>query len=258
MEILKKYKHKFDSGFKEFVINLDLLPPKVVKEMISNALLEDPVYLKWALDNKLNFEYFIDLKEDDVLKLLHHLKNSNIILLRALKNHPEESDFLSIKLPSLILKQYLQDRESEIVTLGHQEDARSKIMKGIFTLKERGDLSAFDWKIPPVDVLRGSSFIINNLGLCTQYYEDNILALSGNIVQGKRSGPWKFYYPSGALHIEGGYAEGLKQESWSHYFQNGKLKLSGNYKDDLKSGEWREYNSNNELAISQFSAGKKL
>lgn len=256
MHILNKYKKKFDSGFKDFVMNLDLLPPKVVKEMISNGLLEDPVYLKWALENKLNFDYFLNLNDEDILKVFRSLKNPGIIFLRSLKNHPDENDFISTKLPSYILKQYLDDRESEKITVAHQDDARSKIMQTIFDLKENGELEAFNWKMPPVEVLSGTSFSIDKLGNYKQFYDGGVLAITGIMTKGKRSGRWKNFYPNGSLHAKGVYAQGQKEDEWCIYYLNGKIKASGHFKDDLKNGEWKEYEINNEFKIYNYINGK--
>lgn len=256
MQILNKYKKNFDVGFKEFVMNLDLLPPKIVKEMISNGLLEDPVYLKWALENKLNFDYFLKLSKEDVLKIFHSLTNSNVLFLRALKSHPEENSFITANLPSMILKQYLDDRELAKITLAHQEDARSKIMATVFNLKETGVLEPMEWKMPPSAVLKGVDHVIDKFGNYKQFYEDGVLAISGAIVKGKRSGYWTNFYPNSALHAEGNYKEGQKQDEWSIYFLNGKLKSSGFFKDDLKNGEWKEYEANEEYKILLYQNGK--
>jgi hypothetical protein len=256
MKILNKYKKHFDIGFKDFVMNLDLLPSKVVKEMISNGLLEDPVYLKWALENKHNFDYFLRLNKEDVHKVFHTLKNSGLLFLRALKNHPEENSFITANLPSLILKQYLDDREVEKITIAYQEDARSKIMQTIFDLKTNCELGPFNWKLPPVEVLTGTSHTVDKLGNYNQYYEGGVLAITGILDKGKRSGIWKNFYPNGALHAEGSYLHGEKQDVWSIYYLNGQLKSSGQFKDDLKNGEWKEFEMNQEFKITNYINGK--
>ncbi|MFA6235952.1 MAG: FliG C-terminal domain-containing protein [Bacteriovorax sp.] len=256
MKILNKYKKHFDQGFKDFVMNLDLLPSKVAKEMIANALFEDPVYLKWALENKLNFDYFLKLNKEDVLKIFHKIPNARILFLRALKNHPEENNFITANLPSMILKQYLDDREMEKITVSHQEDARTKIMQAIFDLKDSGELEPFEWKLPPVEVLSGTGHVVDKFGHYNQYYEGGVLALTGLLEKGKRSGLWKNFYPNGALHAEGNYVEGEKQEEWQIYFLNGKLKSCGHFKNDLKHGDWKEFELNNEFKIIHYVNGR--
>jgi hypothetical protein len=256
MQILNKYKKHFDHGFKDFVMNLDLLPPKVVKDLISNGMLEDPVYLKWALENKLNFDYFLKLSKEEVHKVFRSLTNSEMIFLRALKGHSEENRFITDNLPSLILKQYLDDREMMKITVSHQEDARSKIMKTVFDLKDQGGLEPFDWRLPPAEVLSGTSHIIDKFGNYKQYFEGEVLAISGLLDKGKRSGLWKFFYPNGALHAEGNYIHGQKQDEWRFYYLNGNLKSSGHFKDDLKNGEWTKFDINNESKNINYINGK--
>lgn len=258
MQILNKYKKHFDKGFKDFVMNLDLLPTKVAKEIISNGLLEDPVYLKWALENKLSFDYFLKLNKENVLKVFRSLSNSCPIFLRALKGHPEENSFITVNLPSLILKQYLDDREDAKITVAHQEDARIKIMQTIFKLKNDGELEPLDWKLPSPEVLSGTSHTIDKFGKYEQHYEDGVIAITGVIDKGKRSGIWKNFYPNGSLHAEGVYSNGQKQEQWKIYYLNGNLKSSGHYKDDLKDGDWKEFEDNNAFKIIKYLNGKVL
>ena len=61
MQVLSKFKKNFDAGFKDFVKGLDILPTQTINDLMFNGLLEDPVYLKWALINKLSFDYFLKL-----------------------------------------------------------------------------------------------------------------------------------------------------------------------------------------------------
>lgn len=256
MQILNKYKKHFDQGFKDFVMQLDLLPPKVVKDIISNGVLEDPVYLKWALENKLNFETFLKLDKEDVLKVFRAISNPGILFLRALKSHPEENIFISNNLPSLILKQYLDDRESAQITMAQQADARIKIMQAIFQLKETGELSPMTWKLPRVEVLSGTSHTLDKLGNYKQYYDNEILAIEGSVIKGKRSGLWRNYYPNGAVHAEGHYENGEKSQVWSFYYLNGQLKSTGSYLNDLKNGEWKEFELNLDYKIQIYKNGK--
>lgn len=252
MQVLNKYKKHFDRGFKDFVMNLELLPSKVVKEIIFNGMLEDPVYLKWAMDNRVGFDYFIQLSKDDVYKVFQSLTNSGQIFLRALKNHPEENSFITSKLPSLVLKQYLDDRELVVITQALQEDARIKIMKMIYDLKEKGELDCFDWKLPSPEVLSGTSHKVDKLGNYNQHYENGKLAITGSIEKGKRSGTWKYFYDDGSLYAVGVYVQGQKQDEWCTYYLNGNLKSCGVYVDDLKKGEWREPDGENNYKIINY------
>jgi len=233
-------------------MNLELLPSKVVKELICNGMLEDPVYLKWAMDNRVGFDYFLKLSKDDVYKVFQSLTNPGVIFLRALKNHPEENEFITSKLPSLVLKQYLDDREVMGITLALQEDARIKIMKVIYDLKEKGELDHFDWKLPSVEVLSGTSHKVDKFGNYNQFYENGKLAVTGILEKGKRSGPWKYFYDDGSLYAVGVYVQGQKQDEWCTYYLNGNLKSCGVYVDDCKKGEWKEPDGDNNNKIINY------
>lgn len=256
MEVLKKYKKNQEAGFKDFVMNLDLKSSKVVKELLTNGLLEDPVYLKWALENKLGFDSLFKMEREDIQKVIQQIPNSRLLLMYSLKNHQEEMNFMSSHFSSLFFKQYMDDRELEQVTVSKQEDARIKIMEIIFALKEKGDLPPMEWKLPPLEILSGSSHVIDEQGVYKQHYDNGILALTGTIVKGKRHGQWTNYYPNGALHAVGEYQAGLKQNDWVIYFHNGKVKSMGKYQEDLKHGEWVEFEGNGSKTTIHYHQGK--
>ena len=242
MSLLDKYKKNDEVGFIEFVKKLDTATSKEMKKMIFNCLLEDPVYTKYALENKLGFEYFLKLDKEEVFKVFHELQDSDMILLRALKNHTEETTFTSTKLASMTLKLYEEQRESTKITIGMQEDARSKIMMVIYDLKENVKLPSFNWKFPSVKVLNGTSYISDKHGNYKQSYEDGVLAISGQLNEKEeRTGVWKNFYPNGSRHAEGSYVDGKKENEWRFYYLNGNLKSVGLYKSNLKNGEWKEY-----------------
>lgn len=256
MDILKKYKKQFDKGFKEFVLNLDLRPSRVTKEVMTQGLLEDPVYLKWALENKHHFEYFLKMNDEEVYKVLISIPGGVIVLLQALKNHSDEYHFISSKLPRMIHKQYIVDREVQKITVAQQENARIKIMQTVFDMKENGELGPFEWKLPPVKVMNGTDYTIDAVGEFKQFYDSGILALSGKIVKGKRVDKWINFYPNGAIHAEGEYVDGQKEKEWLIYFLNGKIKSSGCFRQDLKNGEWKEYEMSGQVAIVKYHNGK--
>ncbi len=243
MSLLDKYKKKNDVGFIEFVKKLDTVTSKVMKELIFNCLLEDPVYTKFALENKIGFEYFLNLGKDEVFIVLQELQESDVILLRSIKNHPQENNFINQNLASMRLKQYQEQRDVEKITVALQEDARSRIMNVVYELKENGKLPSFNWKLPAVKILNGSNYITDQWGNYKKFYEDGVVvAITGQLnPKNERIGEWKNFYPNGARHAEGGYVNGQKENEWRFYYLNGNLKSVGHYKQNLKNGEWREY-----------------
>lgn len=255
MDILADYKSHFDAGFKDFVMKLDILSPKVVKEMIANLLLEDPVYLKWAMMNKVGFEYFLKLNQDNVLQVYRLLTEPDVIFLRALKGHAEEDKFVSSNLPSLMQKQYYDAREYAKITIALQEDARGKVMQAVFDLRENMNLDPFQWKLPTMEIMAGRSHKIE-AGIYRQWYEDGILALEGPFQKNERTGVWKHFYPNESLLALGEYAEGSKINEWKFHYSNGNLKSVGHFKNNLKNGQWTEYEANGEMKLVSYLNGK--
>lgn len=245
MQVLSKFKKNFDAGFKDFVKGLDILPTQTINDLMFNGLLEDPVYLKWALINKLSFDYFLKLTNKDVLKIFQTIEKADTVLLHALKNHPEENNFIKSNLPQFILGQYLVNRETEKITVSMQTEARKIIMREVYRLMEIGNIDPVDWKLPPAEVLSGISHTIDNNRHYKQYYDDGVLAIEGRLDEkGKRTGTWKSFYPTGPLHSEGNYSDGQKHGDWNFYYINGNLKSKGFFCYNMKHGKWRVFDSN--------------
>jgi hypothetical protein len=257
MEILNKYKFDFDNGFKNFVMDLNLLPPKDVQELVFNGLLEDPVYIKWALENKLTCDYFVKLNSNDVLKVFRKLQNAELMFLYALKNHMSEAEFIQSNFPKFIRDHYFILREAEKVTVSLQMEARGKILQTIFDLMESGVLDPFDWKMPPSEVLAGISHTLDYSGNFKQFYADGVLALQGWLDdRTKRCGEWRSYYPSGAIHTIGNYDKGRKQGEWIFYYLSGEIKSRGQFLNNVKDGEWMVFEMRSECKIVTYTNGK--
>lgn len=257
MHILNKFKKDFDTGFKNFVKSLDVLPTQTTNDLIFNGLLEDPVYLKWALANKLSFDYFFKLTNKEVLKVFHYVAQADVVFLHALKNHPEENNFIESHLPQFVRRQYLINRETEKITVSMQTEARITILKTLYELMENGALDSADWKLPSSDVLLGMGHSIDERGRYEQYYENGILALTGYLDnKGRRTGIWKSFYPTGSLHSKGFYVAGKKHGEWSFYYLNSFLKSNGRFQSNLKEGNWNTYDLNNKIKMINYINGK--
>lgn len=257
MEVLDKYKIDFDCGFKNFVMELNLLPQKEMQELVFNGLLEDPVYLMWALENKLSFDYFLKFNSNNILIVFRKVQNAEIIFLHALKNHINEEEFIRSNFPRFIRDQYFTSRETEKITVSLQFEARKKIMRVVFDLMETGQLDPFDWKIPPAEVLSGIGYTLDNFGNFQQFYTDGVLALEGKLDErGKRSGSWRSFYPSGAIHTEGNYDKGYKQGAWCFYYLNGEVKSCGRFMNNVKHGDWVLFEMRSERKVIKYLNGK--
>lgn len=261
MYTLKKHKKKGAAGFKEFVKNLETFPASTVKEMLLLGLVEDPVYLKWAMENRISFQYLLNLSEEDVMTLFQNINKSFEILAMAFKNTSEEDDFIKGKLPSSLQKQYYQESEYINPTLQQKIQARTKLMNTLYQLEESGVFEKFSWKIPPVSILEGEELKPLEDGQYGLYYTEpyeNVLALKGPVEKGLRAGLWAHFYPNGELIAKGHYVSGEKAGSWTFFYPNKAMWLEGKFVDGLKDGSWKEYATDGTFVEIQYQKGRVI
>ena len=140
MYTLFKHKRRGADGFKDFVRNLELFPGETVDRMIFLGLLEDPVYLRHALKNRIGFEYFMNLDVGDVLKVYREFKSRIKLFVMAFKNTEYENPFLRDKVPGAIAVQYKEESKIVPVTKSQQDAARIRIMEACLRLEKEGYL----------------------------------------------------------------------------------------------------------------------
>lgn len=259
MYTLKKHKKKGAEGFKEFVKNLETFPAATVKEMLLLGLVEDPVYLKWAMENRISFNYLTKLEAADFMTLFQNINSSLEILIMALKGTTEEEEIIKGKLPSPLQKQYYA--ESEYLNPDHSQKtlARNRLMNTLYALEEKGILDKFSWKIPPVKVLEGEDLKQESDGQYYLYYtepHEKVVALKGGMEKGLRAGQWLHFYPNSELIAKGVYVSGEKAGSWTFYYPNKNIWLEGKFVDGLKEGHWKEYTLQGDVSEVQYVKGK--
>lgn len=204
MYTLNKHKKLGVKGFKTFVKNLELFPEDTVREMTQVGLLEDPVYMKWALENKIEFSVFLNLDYEHILEVLNKLKpNALQSFVFALKNCPEENDFVEGKLPEKLRREYWDQVEFTPVTRRQQDTARVRILEIVFNMEVEGDIPSFNWKLPPREIFDGENIKVDEDGNYKMYYADKRIALEGKLENKLREGFWKHYYPNGVVMAEG-------------------------------------------------------
>ena len=256
MYTLSKHKKLGAKGFKKFVLNLELFPEDTVRVMTEVGLLEDPVYMKWALQNKVEFSVFIDLDYEHVLDVMEKLKPRGLqTLMFALKNSKDENQFIENKLPERLQREYWDIHEITPVTKGQQDQARVRIMEILFDLEVERDIPSFKWKIPPTKILEGDHISIDDNGNYKMFYEDGKLALEGRVENKLREGFWKHYYPNGFVLAEGIYIQSEKQDEWSFYYADGRERSKGKYKSNLKEGIWKEIGKDGTSIQINYKAG---
>lgn len=257
MYTLFKHKRRGADGFKDFVRNLELFPTETVDRMIFLGLLEDPVYLSWALKNRISFDYFLRLGTEDVLKVYREFKSRIKLFVMALKNTESEGTFLREKVPRAIAVQYKEESKITPVTKSQQDAARIRIMEACLRLEKKGDLPKIDWKLPPPRVVDGEIGEMDKEGNFVLRYLDGTLALKGPLENRLRAGFWKHYYPNGKLIAEGIYLNGEKNDHWVFYYPDGSKKSEGQFKEDRQHGKWKEYDREGNMEIVNYVHGKK-
>lgn len=261
MYTLKKHKKRGAAGFKDFVKNLETFPANTVKEMLLLGLIEDPVYLKWAMENRISFHYLTQLSSADVMTIFQNINSSLEILVMALKDSKEEEDFIKSKFPSALQKQYYEEREYVNPDTTQRTQARTKLMNTLFKLEETGILEKFTWNIPPVKILEGEELKLEEDGQSSLYYTppyENIMALKGPIEKGLREGLWHHYYPNAELIAKGHYVSGEKAGNWTFYYPDKSLWLEGKFVDGLKEGLWKEYTPQGQFTEIKYQKGKAI
>lgn len=256
MYTLNKHKRRGADGFKDFVKNLELFPSSTVRDMIFLGLLEDPVYLKYALENRISFNFFVSLEVDDVLKIYELLKGGLNVLVMALKGTSEEEEFITQKLPTPLQRQYWEEQEHTSVTVTQQDSARIMIMEKVLELEKRGELPKISWKMPPVKILEGQDYTIDDKGQFIQRYDNGKTALKGTLEKRLRAGMWEHFYPNGKMFAKGYYVSGEKADEWTFFYPDGKIKSLGIFKDDKKHGVWKEYDREGREIHIEYQAGK--
>lgn len=258
MSILYKHKKNGVGGFKRFVYNLEVTQGDTFNTIIQNALLEDPVYMKWIFSNIITHEYIFNYSKNHILEITDKIPNAIKILLLSFHGTPREDEFIQEKLIDQLKKDYLENAAltTEIEPF-EQTLAKTTIIKTLRGLQEANRIPPFPWKMPPGNILDGSAHKILTNGPFQLDFEKGIPALRGQTKRKLRTGTWKHYYPNGDLMAEGSYQLGEKVGMWKFMYTNGKIKSQGEYAENLKQGQWVEYNKTGQSSTVHYNRGKK-
>jgi len=82
----------------------------------------------------------------------------------------------------------------------------------------------------------------------------------GQIVDGKRDGPWVQYHDNGQLFSKGDYKNGKQEGPWVFYFDDGRLWMKGALQDGRRHGRWVHYDGSklDKLNSGVFKNGEKI
>ena len=81
-------------------------------------------------------------------------------------------------------------------------------------------------------------------GKYTEFFEDGILKMEMNVVEGKEDGIVTIYFPNGKRKEHRSYKNGLREGKWLTWDENENLTAEANFKDNLKHGHWYVWDSN--------------
>lgn len=79
------------------------------------------------------------------------------------------------------------------------------------------------------------------------YYADSALRMSGEYVDGMKSGEWSAWYEDGTPWSIGEFAEGKAHGLRIVYHENGNIYYKGQFTDGKRSGHWEFFDSKGEL-----------
>ncbi len=254
--MLERIKKRQYVGFKEFVINLETTNLKNRIHIVNLAILEDPVFMTYALKNMKSYEDIILLPSFELEKIFNG--NDQIVTLFA-KSLVGSSDQHLINLKN-VLPHYFKKISDEFnylngISSTEIEGARLHLIKIVRKLQLEEQINGFSWRLPPLEIF---NLKIPNEGLNQIFFETGILAAEGLIFKTKREGDWKHFYETGKLFAQGEYSDGLKSGCWTYYFGDGSLRSRGFYNDDLKQGVWLEWDKNGEVTEAHYKDNLKI
>jgi hypothetical protein len=255
MGMLERIKKRSQTGFMEFISNLETTIPQSRSQIITSGFMEDPVYMTYVIKNIKSFDDFLQLSSDDIQKVITSQEQILMLFAKSLFGVELTVMNLLMQSPSPVWRKI----QEEMVFLKNAapleiEGARYFIMKLAREFQIQEMITGFPWILPSEDVYLVKKY---NDGLVKINFENGILASEGTYFKGKRIGHWNHYYPSGPKLAEGDYSAGLKFGKWIFYHQDGQMKAQGLYRNDVKQGPWKEWDQSGNLNEFIYKEGIK-
>jgi hypothetical protein len=255
MAMLERIKKRQYEGFRDLVTNLETTGLKSRSNILSMAILEDPVFMTYVMRNIKTFEDFLNLPSDEIEKVLASQDQIPTIFAKCIYGLDEEILF-SFKSTMPRFFSRLVDELSYIkeVPKSEKEGAIFHLLKLVRKLQEDDKIQGFFWQLPPLEVFQPKVY---KDGLVSIHFESGIVAAQGSYLKSQREGTWKHYYDTGKIFAEGEYSDGRKNGPWTYYFLSGAIKSKGLFKDDLKQGHWQEWEKSGEMIDVFYKDGVK-
>lgn len=95
-------------------------------------------------------------------------------------------------------------------------------------------------------------------GLYTNYYDNGILELEGQIIDGEKTGKWTYFYENGNMISTVDYIDGRENGLTTIYYENGNINSKGKLIDNIKEGYWETYFDSGVLANNgEYKSGER-
>ena len=228
--MLTKHKKKGLEGFQNFVCNIETASLDSFRNILQVAMIEDPIYITWALKNLMHFQDVMALEDDPFEALLKALPNRRTWVY-AFGRSEMEPLFLG-KVSKITRQQFLDELALvNEITPAQQLQARNACITKIRSLQKNHELDPYPWKLPAQEVLDGSHLKLPTSGEVVLDYESGTPALRGKTENHQRTGHWDVFFPNGQKYAEGEYKEDQRDGQWQFYGPRGELKIQQNYEE---------------------------
>lgn len=254
--MLDRIKKKQWDGFKEFVENMEVTSSAQRPAILMNGILEDPRFMRWVTKNLRGFHDFLQLPGDEIEQVLKSNESVMDVFAKAVEIRSEEEMVnLSRQLPRIFgkLKDALEFAKE--TSPAERESAQFFLLKTVRKMQRQEALNGFRWELPPPEVFHERPAIKE--GILQILFEDGKLAAEGEVLKGKRIGPWKHFYDDGKLFAEGPYLDGLKHGAWMFYYGQGTPRSEGKFLADVRQGIWQEWDRNGNVGEVEWHDGKR-
>jgi antitoxin component YwqK of YwqJK toxin-antitoxin module len=98
--------------------------------------------------------------------------------------------------------------------------------------------------------------IFLNLGaeIVNSYYPSGKIESTGNMVNGKKQGEWKWFFENGKISLQGKYFTDKEEGEWIWFHTNGIPFAIGYFVDGTPLGNWKRYNKYGKLLTEENSS----
>jgi antitoxin component YwqK of YwqJK toxin-antitoxin module len=98
--------------------------------------------------------------------------------------------------------------------------------------------------------------IFLNLGaeIVNSYYPSGKIESTGNMVNGKKQGEWKWFFENGKISLQGKYFTDKEEGEWVWFHTNGIPFAIGYFVDGTPLGNWKRYNKFGKLLTEENSS----